>query len=194
MGSTAPDGMSVMAVHEAEEELKVRSSLSSFYLFPEAMLHCPHLPTWETRKEMIFSRISVVERNTGESGWNGCLVTQPTVLQNWSVPNSLFMVAPIQQLMVTYPFCSRISPITRQVCLHYWRWKYQISTVLGFLAAKLCKSPREIKPVSSSTWSQHHALPVTKTVQLHGSVYLYIFFLKIICVGFSGTWNQNYPS
>ena len=143
MGSTAPDGMSEMAVHEAEEELKVRSSLSSFYLFPEAMLHCPHLPTWETRKEMIFSRISVVERNTGESGWNGCLVTQPTVLQNGSVPNSLFMVAPIQQLMVTYPFCSRISPIIRQVCLRYWRWKYQISTVLGFLAAKVCKSPRE---------------------------------------------------
>ena len=62
---------------------------------------------------------------------------------NGCVPNSLFMVAPIQQLMVTYPFCSRISPIITQVCLHYWRWKYQISSVLGFLAAKVYKSPRE---------------------------------------------------
>lgn len=52
-----------------------------------------------------FSRISVVERNTGEKMVGMDVWSPNQQCFKIGVPNSLFVVAPIQQLMVTYPFC-----------------------------------------------------------------------------------------
>lgn len=170
--------MSVM-VYEVEEELKVRSLLSSFISFLKLWFIVHSLPTWETRKEIIFSRSQLWEEHRRK--WLEWMFGHPTnSASKWKCSKFIICGSPHTAAYGYLSFLLKdLLPVIRQVCLHYWTWKYQISTVPGFLAAKMWKYPREREKLNlypALLEASISALPLTKTVQLHGSVYMSTFF------------------
>lgn len=69
--------------------------------------------------------------------------------------------------------------------------------VPGFLAAKVWKYPREREKLNLYPALLEASIMPCHSPKLFSYMGQYIcllFFLKIICVGFSGTWNPNYLS